>query len=174
MRPQAEVAVGCHGVLHSRAPGQPVDVTGDALDRHRHVEAGQSLELLVHDVGLQPPLGGQRRVLPVAPAAATRTAERAAGLDPVGRGLQHLDRVGPQEPRPLAAFGDAGANPLPRQGVAHEHHAAVGARDAVATVGDRADLEVEDAAHEVVAACTLAQRDPPPGPAGPRRTAPAA
>ena len=71
---------------------------GHRLDRHVHVEPGEPLQLLAHDRRLQRPLGRERDVLEVAAAARVRARERAGRGDPVGRRLEHLDGVGPQEP----------------------------------------------------------------------------
>ena len=71
-----------HRELHPGAPAQargPAGVFGalvarEGLDDDLAVEPGQPLELLADDRGLERPLGGQGRVLPVAAAAAARAA----------------------------------------------------------------------------------------------------
>ena len=59
-------------------------VAGQGLDGDLAVEASQPLELLAEHGGLEGPLGGQGRVLPVAAPAAARASVRARRLDPVG------------------------------------------------------------------------------------------
>ena len=53
-------------------------------------------------------------------------AKRHGGVDPVGGGRQHLDRVGAPEAVALGAVRDLDDDPLPRQGVPHEHHSLLG------------------------------------------------
>ncbi len=71
-------------------------------------------ELLGHQVLLQPALGRQGDVLEVAAPAPSGTGVGAPGIHPVGRGLQHLDGVGPEEGGRLR--GDVGAGPVRRGG----------------------------------------------------------
>ncbi len=59
------------------------------------------------------------------------------------RRLEHLDGVAEQEPVALPAAGDPHPDPLARQGVPDEDHAAVVPGDAVAAVRDLADLGLE-------------------------------
>ena len=75
-------------------------------------------------------------MLEVAAAAAPGTRERAGWLHPVGRRLQHLDRVGTQEPVALVALGDLDDHPLAGQRVPDEHDDAVVARDDEPAVRD--------------------------------------
>ena len=82
-------------------------------------------------------------VLEVAAPASARTGVRARRVDPVRRGLQHLDGVAAPEPVSVGPLGDLDDDPLAGQRVPHEDHPtrAVGGvqpGDAVAAVGDRA------------------------------------
>jgi hypothetical protein len=79
--------VRAHRELHPRPPAQARArflVTGQGLDGDLAVEARQSPELLAEHGGLECPLGGQRRVLPVAAPAAAGASVRARRLYPVG------------------------------------------------------------------------------------------
>ena len=142
---QPRATLGGDGELDPRAPAQPV-VGARALhrlhDQALHVEAGEAVQLLADDGGLELALVRQGRVLPVAAATATGPGIRAGWLDPVRRGDQHLDGVRPQEAVARAALGDPDAHALPRQAVSDEDDAAVEAPDAEATVADVADLEL--------------------------------
>ena len=76
-----------HRELHPRPPAQaraPFLVAGQGLDGDDlAVETRQPPELLAEHGGLECPLGGQRRMLPVAAPAAARAGVRARRLDPV-------------------------------------------------------------------------------------------
>ena len=96
----------------------PSVVAGQRLDRHLAVEAGDPAQLLADDRGLEPALGRQAGVLPVAAAAAAGRACGQRRLDPVGRGGQDLHRVGPGEPG--GGLGDLGQHPLAGQRVPDE------------------------------------------------------
>ena len=141
---QAGPARGVDRELDPGAPAQAVGVAGHRLDRHVQVEPGQPVQLLADDGGLELALVAQVGVLPVAPAAAAGTGERARRRPPVGGRLDHLDGVAEQEAVAHPAAGDPDPDTLPRQRVADEDHLAVVAGDAVAAVGDLADLRLED------------------------------
>ena len=98
---QARPAGGVDRVLHPGAPAQAVvTASGDGhlLDLDVDLETAEPVELLAHHGGLEVALGRQRGVLPVAPAAQPGRRPRAGRVDPVGRGLEHLDHVGTPEP----------------------------------------------------------------------------
>ena len=82
-------------------------------------------------------------VLEVAAPAAPRAGVRAGRGDPVRRGRQDLDGVGPQVRG--GGGGDPGDDPLTREGVAHEDDPPVGRpAHAAAAGGDGADLELQE------------------------------
>ena len=158
MLAHAAAAVGGHGVLHAGPPGQPVDVPGHRLDLDVDVELRQPGELLHDHRGLEGALGGQRDVLEVAAAAQARPGVRARRLDPVGRGVEHLDGVAAPEPVALGALGDLDDDAFAGQRVPHEHDAVAllhDAGDAVAAVRDRADGDLEAGADAGLAAGLL-------------------
>ncbi len=75
--------------------------------------------------------------------------EGAGRLDAVLGGVQDLDRVRAQEAGALLALRDPGHDPLAGQGVPDEQHLALGgAGDAVAAVGDGADLDLVLLTHQ--------------------------
>jgi hypothetical protein len=75
-------------------PGAPAEQTaGQLLDPDGHVEAGQPGQLFADHRRLEQPLRRTRRVLPVAPSAASRPGVRARRIDSVGRSFEHLDGV---------------------------------------------------------------------------------
>ena len=142
-------------------PAQPVRVASHRLHAHVELEAGQPGELLADHVRLERPLPRRRDVLEVAAAAAARAGVRAGRVDPVRRGLRHLDGVATPEPVPVGPLGDLDDDPLAGQRVPHEDHPtrAVGGMqpgDAVAAVGDPLH-------HDVV---PLPHVGPPPRSAG--------
>ncbi len=129
VRAQSSHAVRPDGELDPRTPAQAcgglgrVLVTGQGLNRDVAVEAGQTLELLADDGGLQRPLRGQGRVLPVTAAAAAGMRVRAGGLDAVSRRRHDVDRVGAGQMR--RDLGDPGENGLPGQCVPDENDRSV-------------------------------------------------
>ena len=168
----------------SGPPVQAVSVTGDLLDLDLDVESGEALELLADHVGLEPALPLEGHVLEVAASAPARAGEAARRFDPVGGGRQHLDRVAAPEAVALGAVRDLDDDPLPRQGVPHEHHSLLvgDPGDAVAPVRDRPDLDLEPLADKRPAACRPGPRMPVHSPTWrfellpstrPRRTSPA-
>ncbi|GAB3901861.1 hypothetical protein GCM10027612_66010 [Microbispora bryophytorum subsp. camponoti] len=82
--PQPRRAVPLHSEPHAGAPPEAVLRPRHLLDHDLEVEARQAPELLGDHVGLEPALRLQRRVLPVAAAAAAGAGERAGRRDPVG------------------------------------------------------------------------------------------
>ena len=98
------------------------------LHEHVDVEACETRELFPDDIALQAPLGRQQDVLEVAAPAAPRPGPGAGRRDPLGRTLQDLDGVAARVSVARAPLGDQDADPLARQGVADEHHAALVAR----------------------------------------------
>lgn len=156
---QARLAGGrVDGVLDAGAP--PRDLAGGqlvALGGHHGAvpagllggEAGEPLQLFGDHLGLEAALGARFDVLPVAAAAAAGAGVRAGCLDAVLGRLEDLHGVGAQEAGALLALRDACHDPLAGQGVPDEQHlAAVGAGDAVAAVGDGADLDLVLLAHQ--------------------------
>jgi hypothetical protein len=95
-------------------------IARQCLDRDLAVEASQSLELLADDGGLQRSLRGQGHVLPVAATAAAGMRVRARCLDPVGRRLQDLHRVGAGQPG--RDLGKPGEHRLTGERMPDEHH----------------------------------------------------
>ena len=98
-------------------------VAGDRFDRRRRrrpvtdlLDPASRSSCSTTTAVLSRALRRQVGVLPVAAAAAARAGVRAGRLDPVGRGPQDLDGVGPQEPSALAGAGDLGARPAPPAG----------------------------------------------------------
>jgi hypothetical protein len=81
-------------------------------------------------------------VLPVTSPALARPGIRARGRDAVGRGGEHLDRIGPKEI--AVVLGHPGADPLTGQCVPDEDHSAVQASHATAAVCDSTHLELDD------------------------------
>ncbi len=169
--PEAPLIVDA--VLDPGPPAQPLRVAGQLLDGHLEVQAGQPPELLGDHVRLQPTLGGRTGVLPVAPSAPAGSGERARRVDPVGGAVQHLDGVGPQIARTPTALGDPGPDPLTGQGVPDEHHSPVEPGDAVTSVGDRSDEQLDDAPDQGAFGRQLGIRGvasvpmgPPAGPVG--------
>src|SRR5262245_11621989 len=149
MLEQAGPASSVHCVLNPGPPAQAVIGARQRLDletQRRHVvraEPAEPDQLLPHHLRLQLPLRRHRRVLEVAAAALPGSRPRARSRDPVRRGREDLNRVGAQEA--LALIGDDRPHPLPRQRVPDEHDVPVGGPGhAVSTVGDRADLELQD------------------------------
>ena len=137
---------GTRGINRELGPGPPANpliVTGERLDVDVDVEPGQTFELFHHHSGFQLPLVRELTVLPVASAALASAREPAARRHPVLRGVKHLDGVPEQEPVVRPARGDAHSHGLAGQGMTHEHHPVVIPRDAVATMGDLADLRLE-------------------------------
>ena len=63
-----------------------------------------------------------------------------------GARQEHVGRVRTHELAAGAELGDDCAHPLPRGGMPHEQHLAIVPGNAVATVGDRAHLDVDDVA----------------------------
>ncbi len=149
---QPRAAVGGDGVLHARAPRR--DLAGRdlvALGGHHGAvpagllrgEPGEALKLLGDDLALEAALRAGLGVLPVAAAAAAGSGERAGGVDPVLGGVQDRHGVGPQEAGALLTLGDTGDDAFPGQRVPDEQHLAGGRTgDAVAAVGDGADLDL--------------------------------
>ncbi len=176
---QARATGRVDGELDAGAPPEAVPVPRHRLDRDRHLQTGEPLELLADHARLQRSLGRQRHVLEVAASAPARAGEGAGRGDPVGRGLQHLDRVAAQEPRTLLALGDLHDHALSRQRMPDEDHLAVVAGDAVPAVRHRPHLDVEALPHQRPAA-RLALPGPPGhlvrsrrlSPTTPRRTSP--
>ncbi len=122
-----------------------------ALGRHdRAVPAGllrgearEPLELLGDDLALEAALGARLGVLPVAAAAAAGAGVRAGGLDPVLGRLEHLTASARRKRESLLAVRHPGDDPLAGQRVPYEEHlAVVRTGDAVAAVGDGADLDL--------------------------------
>ena len=89
------------------------------LDRDLPVEARQPPELLTDHRGLERPLGGQCRVLPVTAAAATGMGVRTRGLNAIRRGRQDLQCFGSGQPG--CHVGDTGDNRFARQRVPDKH-----------------------------------------------------
>ena len=140
VRPQARPPVVGDGHPH---PGAPVQgPAGQLLDGDLALDPGQAGELLGDDDRLEVALQGRLGVLPVAAAAAAGSRPRAGRLDALRRRDEHRDRVGAAE-RAAGVLGDRRPHPLAGQRVAHEDHAPLVARDAVAPVRDRPDVEVE-------------------------------
>ena len=129
--------------LDAGAPVQATVVPGHGLDRDVDVEAGQPGELLAHHVGLEQALPRERHVLEVAPTAAARPRPRARRRDAVRRRRDHRDGIRPHETLPGTRLGHPGEHPLPGHGVPHEQHLPLVAGDAVATVGDRRDVDLD-------------------------------
>ena len=75
------------------------------------------------------------------PAAAAGAEVRARRFDPVRAGRQHLERGRLGEP--ALDLRDLRAHRVARQAAPHEDDEAVQARDAVAAVGERVDVELE-------------------------------
>lgn len=123
MAAKPRAALPVHGEANPAAPGQTLTVSGDGFDVHGTGDPGEAGKLLRHVPGLEPTLCRGRHVLIVAPPAAPRPGVGAGRLDPVGRRLQDLDGVGPQEGG--RRRGHTGPDALARQGVAHEDHPAV-------------------------------------------------
>ena len=122
VRPKACHPVRPHRELHARPPAQArtgLLVSRQRLDRDLPVEARQPPELLTDHRGLERPLGGQCRVLPVTAAAATGTGVRTRGLNAIRRGRQDLQRFGSGQPG--CHVGDTGDNRFARQRVPDKH-----------------------------------------------------
>jgi len=100
------------------APAQAGFVAGDGLDVDLDVEAGDPVELLSDDRGLQSSLCLQAGVLPIAAAAARRLCVPARRVNAVGGGTLDLDGLGPGQASSRLRHG--GANSLAGQGVPHE------------------------------------------------------
>ena len=86
MSAQSGHPVRPHRELHACPPAQARArflVAGQGLDDDLAVETRQPPELLAEHGGLECPLCGQRRMLPVAAPAAARAGVRARRLDPV-------------------------------------------------------------------------------------------
>ncbi|CAL2070883.1 protein of unknown function [Streptomyces murinus] len=155
---QTCVALGIDRVLHPGAPlrhlagGQLVALGRD----HRAVPAGllgrearEPPQLLGEHVRLQPALGARLGVLPVAATAAAGPGEGAGRLDAVLGRLQDAYGVRAQEAGALLALGHLRHHPLARQRVPDEEDLALGGTgDAVAAVGDGADLDLVLLAHQ--------------------------
>ncbi len=161
MTEQAARAVASDRDLHAGAPSQAVLARGRRLDLHRpRVDAAEPGELLAQHLALQLATRGDRGVLPVAAAAPARHRERARRRDPICRGLEHVDGVGPQEAPVLV--GDPRAHPLPRQRAAQEDDPAIGCVSHAITAGRRPlDGELEQLRHPVLAG-DWASRGPSP------------
>ncbi len=134
-------AVGTHRELDPGPPAQPVGVARHRLHLDVDLETGEPGQLLADHPGLEPALGSEPDVLEVAATARPGAAPRARRHDPVRRRLEHLERVGPDEPGPRPDLGDPGEDALPRQGVPHEEHLPVVPGHTVPTVGERGDLD---------------------------------
>ncbi len=126
---------------------RPFGSAGYVFHQHVEVDPGEALELLGDDRGLEVALGGKVGVLPVAATATGRTGVRTGRGDPAGSGLEHLDRVRPQELR--GRPGDDGPHPLTRQRVPDEDDSALVPGHAVTPVRHSTDLEDEDVAGRV-------------------------
>ena len=134
-RPSSVTAIRIR-VRQSRGPpGSSSTVTSRSIPARRESCSATTDRL---EVALQGRLG----VLPVAAAAAAGSRPRAGRLDALRRRDEHRDRVGAAE-RAAGVLGDRRPHPLAGQRVAHEDHAALVARDAVAPVRDRPDVELE-------------------------------
>ena len=90
------------GSASAARPGRPG--TGSTVDVH--VEPASRENCSRTTSRLERPLPGERDVLEVAAAARVRAGVRAGRRDPVGRRLEHRDRVGAPEPVALGALGD--------------------------------------------------------------------
>ena len=111
------------GEPHPGAPPQSTGSTGHLLDHHRHVDPGQSSELLGHQGLLQIPLGREGDVLPVAPPTPPGPGQGTGRLDPVGptdrarrRRRRGGTRPSPRSPRPppVRRAGHGGRTPPDR------------------------------------------------------------
>jgi hypothetical protein len=140
MPAQPGAAILVNGEPHPGAPTETLDVTGDRLDDDVAHDARHPSELLTNDLRLEPPLFVEGEVLPVAPAAASGAGPRTWRLDPRRRGLDDLDRIGPQI-RP-SLFGHLDPHALTGGGVPDEHNTTVrGVADADAAVRHPLDVE---------------------------------
>jgi hypothetical protein len=110
----------CEG--DDRSPVQAAGVTVDGLNLDLPVDASDAAELLTDDRRLEPPLGREAGVLPVAATAGAGPRVRTRRGYPVGRRLQNFERVGPGKPG--RGLGDGRSDPFTRQRVADEHHPA--------------------------------------------------
>ena len=129
-------------------PAQPAAVAGKRLHGDLAVQARDPPQLLPDHLRLEPALRLRGGVLPVAAAAAVRAGMGARRLDPVRRGLEDLDRLGPRELG--GGIGDPGADAFARQRVPDEHHPPAG-------LPGHAPAAVRDVAHgqlqQAVPAC---------------------
>ena len=82
-------------------------------------------------------------MLEVTPAAPARTGDRAADRNPVGRGVENLDRITAPETR-VTRIGQPDPDAFPRQSVPDEDDPSVVPGHAVAAVGDGSDLDRSD------------------------------
>jgi hypothetical protein len=125
------------------APAEASLVARDCINRDVDVETSDPAELLADHRSLQPPLGIQAGVLPVAAAATARPRVGAWRHDPVGGGLLDLDGVGPGKAGGRLRHG--GANALAGQGVPDENDDAriILPGHAPAAVHDLADGEFD-------------------------------
>ena len=148
----ARPALGVGDQVDARAPAEAAAlvVTGRCLHRDVEVELGQPAQLLGEHRGLPRPLRGQRHVRELSAAHAAGAGRRPRGLDAVRGRLEHLDGVGAPELRGLARVGQPRADALARQRVPDEDDAALVPGHAVTAVGDRADLELDEPAGDVV------------------------
>jgi hypothetical protein len=162
--PQPEPPLGIRNELHPGAPAEPVLVTGHWLDLDGPIHLREPLQLFGDDRSLEPALGRQARVLPVAPAAPAGPREGARRLDPVGRRAQDFDGICPEEPVAFTTLRHDRDDALARERMTDEDDARFMARNTVPAVRDGADVELEPRPDE---GCPLAvgrQRSslPPP------------
>ncbi len=145
---KAEPMLGVDREVDPGTPSQPVTAVG-VLDNHVVLDAREPPQLFRHDAAEQRTLGRQVDMLEVASAAPTGSGYSAPALHSSQRRAKDLDRVGAQVRGRLSALGDLRPHAFTGQGVANEDDSALVPSDAVATMGDRVDVELHDLADEV-------------------------
>jgi hypothetical protein len=144
MPAEASTPVGIDREVDATAPVESTRITGQGFNIDTDIDPCQATQLLTHHRRLESTLRWQGSVLEVASAAGSGATESTRWVNAVGRGLDDLDRVAPQEARRRITIRDADLDALAGKGMSHEDNPALVTAHAMAAVRHAFDVNADD------------------------------